>query len=149
MVIRSWSQRIQFKLNYIGNFENVLIISNWAKQSKLQDFRKHTLRRILIFFSSKKLTGAFTLIILRAYMFSLLAAGSQRPLYKSILNGDRHTAELQRSYGQIHLEINHSRILEKLPYWVHDWHAAWTIKSCRNVNTSIIVVKNKCLFFKT
>lgn len=31
MVIRSWSQRIQFKLNYIGNFENVLIISNWAK----------------------------------------------------------------------------------------------------------------------
>lgn len=56
-------------------------------------------------------------------MFSLLAAGSQRPLYKSVLNGDRHTAELQQSYGQIHLEINHSRIREKLPYWVHDWHA--------------------------
>lgn len=113
MVIRSWSQRIHFKLNYIGNFENVLIISNWAKQSKLQDFRKHNLRRILIFFWSKKLTRAFTLIILGAYMFSLLAAGSQRPLYKSILSGDRHTAELQQSYGQIHLEINRSRIRKR------------------------------------
>ena len=56
-------------------------------------------------------------------MFPLLTAGSQRPLYKSVLNGDRHTAELQQSYGQIHLEINRSRIREKLQSWLHDWHA--------------------------